>query len=68
MRVCDDGQGMDPALLSGQGREGHFGLPGMKERAAVVGGSLTVLSELRVGTQVELTIPANIAYATVVAR
>ena len=33
LRVRDDGKGIDPAVLSGQGREGHFGLPGMRERA-----------------------------------
>ena len=33
MRVRDDGKGIDQAILSGHGREGHFGLPGMRERA-----------------------------------
>ena len=68
LRVSDDGKGMAPALLSGPGREGHFGLAGMKERAVVAGGSLSVRSELGAGTHVELTIPANIAYETLVAR
>jgi signal transduction histidine kinase len=63
MRVRDDGKGIDPAVLSGQGREGHFGLPGMRERAIAIGGKLAVWSELETGTEVELRIPAEAAYA-----
>jgi nitrate/nitrite-specific signal transduction histidine kinase len=33
LRVCDDGRGIDPAILEKQGRENHWGLPGMLERA-----------------------------------
>ena len=64
LRVRDDGKGIDPAVLSGQGREGHFGLPGMRERANAIGGKLVVWSELDAGTEVELRIPAGAAYAT----
>jgi signal transduction histidine kinase len=64
VRVRDDGKGIDPKLLSHDGREGHFGLRGMRERAKLVGGKLTVWSELDSGTEVELSIPANRAYAT----
>jgi signal transduction histidine kinase/ligand-binding sensor domain-containing protein len=63
LRVRDDGKGIDPAVLSGQGREGHFGLPGMRERAIAIGGKLAVWSELETGTEVELRIPAEAAYA-----
>jgi nitrate/nitrite-specific signal transduction histidine kinase len=45
-------------------RTGHFGLPGMRERAEVVGGHLDVWSQQGLGTEVELTIPAAAAYAT----
>ena len=62
IRVVDDGKGIDPTVLSG-GREGHYGLPGMRERAEVVGGKLTVWSELETGTEVDLTVPAANAYA-----
>ena len=41
---------------------GHFGLPGMRERAEIVGGRLEVWSQLDSGTQVELSIPGGIAY------
>ena len=63
-RLCvrDDGKGIDPAILSEQGREGHFGLPGMRERAAIMGANLTIWSEVDSGTEVELRVPAEIAY------
>jgi signal transduction histidine kinase len=63
LRVRDDGKGIDPKVLSSDGRAGHFGLRGMRERAKLVGGKLEVWSEVDAGTEVELTIPASIAYA-----
>jgi signal transduction histidine kinase len=62
LRVRDDGKGIDPTILSGHGLEGHFGLPGMRERANAIGGKLVVWSELKAGTEVELRIPAAAAY------
>ena len=62
LRVRDDGKGIDPAVLSHHGREGHYGLPGMSERATEIGGTLTVWSELDSGTEVELTVPAAKAF------
>ena len=64
LRVRDDGKGIDLQLLGDNGREGHFGLRGMRERAKLIGGKLTVWSELDSGTEVELSIPASRAYAT----
>ena len=64
LRVRDDGQGIDPEVLANQGREGHYGLRGMPERAALIGGKLAVWSEVGAGTEVELRLPARIAYAT----
>ena len=63
-RLCirDDGKGIEPNLLVGNGRAGHFGLCGMCERAKRVGGKLTVWSELESGTEVELRIAAAHAY------
>jgi signal transduction histidine kinase/ligand-binding sensor domain-containing protein len=63
LRVRDDGKGIDPTILNGRGRPGHYGLPGMHERAKLVGGKLAVWSELNSGTEAELSIPASIAYA-----
>ena len=64
LRVRDDGKGVDPAILSSQGSEGHYGLPGMRERATLIGGKLVVWSEVDAGTEVELRVPASTAYAT----
>jgi signal transduction histidine kinase len=50
-------------LLEGDGRGGHFGSAGMRERAKVAGGKLTVRTKLDCGTEIELTIPASLAYA-----
>jgi ligand-binding sensor domain-containing protein/anti-sigma regulatory factor (Ser/Thr protein kinase) len=63
LRVRDDGRGIDPAVLSGEGKEGHYGLRGMRERAVLVGGNLTVWSEVDAGSELELCIPASAAYA-----
>ncbi|MGC2617101.1 MAG: ATP-binding protein [Terracidiphilus sp.] len=63
LRVRDDGEGIDPAVLSGQGREGHFGLLAMRERADSIGDRLVVWSEPKAGPEVELRIPADTAYA-----
>jgi signal transduction histidine kinase len=62
LRVRDDGKGIDPEVLDGQARAGHFGLPGMRERAELIGGDLEVWSQRQSGTEVELTIRAAIAY------
>ena len=63
MRVRDNGRGIDPKVLDAGGRVGHYGLPGMHERAKLVGAEMTVWSELESGTEAELTIPAAIIYA-----
>ncbi len=40
LRVADDGRGFDPDAV----RDGHYGLIGMRERAALLGGCLTIES------------------------
>ena len=60
--VRDNGKGMDPNVLEHHGRAGHWGLPGMYERAAGIGARLDVWSEAGAGTEVRLTVPAAIAY------
>jgi len=62
LRVRDDGKGIGPEVLRGDGREGHYGLSGMKERAKLVGAKLTIWSEVDSGTEIELIIPASRAY------
>jgi nitrate/nitrite-specific signal transduction histidine kinase len=68
LRVRDDGKGIDPKLLNEDGRAGHYGLEGMRERAKLMGGKLAVWSELDSGTEVELRIPASRAYEIPPAR
>lgn len=65
LRVRDDGTGIDAAVLDGRGVSGHWGLPGMRERAELIGGTLDVRGRLGAGTEVELSLPASKAYATV---
>jgi signal transduction histidine kinase len=60
--VRDDGKGMDGETIKRQHAAGHFGLPGMRERAAVVRGRLDVRSAVGAGSEVELRVPGAIAY------
>ncbi len=62
LRVRDDGKGIDPKVIHAGGRAGHHDLPGMHERANMVGGKLSFWSELNSGTEVEMTIPSSHAY------
>ena len=59
--VRDNGCGIAPQVLR-SGREGHWGLSGMRERAEEIGARLRVLSGAGVGTEVELLIPGDIAF------
>jgi signal transduction histidine kinase/ligand-binding sensor domain-containing protein len=63
LRIADDGRGIDETVLSAGGRAGHHGLPGMSERAKLAGGKLSVWSRPGSGTEIELTVPASIAYS-----
>lgn len=63
LRIRDDGKGIDPHLLDA-GRDGHWGLPGMRERAQQIGAELDMWSEMGAGTEIELRIPGPIAYGT----
>ncbi len=62
LRVRDDGKGIQPEVLRGDGRERHYGLHGMRERAKLAGGELTIWSEVDSGTEIELIIAASRAY------
>jgi signal transduction histidine kinase len=59
--VRDDGCGIDPQLLH-KGREGHWGLSGMRTRSESIGASLKLRSRVGSGTEVELTVPSAIAF------
>ena len=54
VRVADDGAGFDPAA---EKPGGHYGLLGMRERARLAGGTLSVTSQPGAGTAIELRLP-----------
>ncbi|MEI9980419.1 MAG: two-component regulator propeller domain-containing protein [Edaphobacter sp.] len=62
LRLRDDGKGIDPKVLGESSRPGHWGLPGVRERAQRIGSQLSFWSQAGAGTEVELTVPAAIAY------
>ena len=59
--ITDNGCGIDPLVLQ-SGREGHWGLPGMRERAESIGAQLHVRSRASAGTEVELLVPGRVAF------
>jgi signal transduction histidine kinase len=59
--VRDNGRGIDPEVLT-SGRDGHWGLSGMRERAERIGARLHVMSSAFTGTEIELSVPGNIAF------
>ena len=61
LRVNDDGIGMKAAVLA-DGKEGHFGLQGMRERAERIGSKLTLVSSASSGTQITLVVPGNVVF------
>jgi signal transduction histidine kinase len=61
LRVRDNGIGIDPAIAD-KGKDGHFGLQGMRERAARIGGKLMLRSSSSFGTEVRLMVPGGIIF------
>jgi len=62
LRVRDNGSGIDEEILN-RGLKGHWGLSGMRERAQNIGGQLSIWSNPGAGTEIELKMPAKVAYA-----
>jgi signal transduction histidine kinase len=60
--VRDDGRGIDAKVVK-NGREGHWGLSGMREREAAIHGRLRILSKVDAGTEVEIVVPRIYASA-----
>jgi signal transduction histidine kinase/ligand-binding sensor domain-containing protein len=60
--VRDDGVGIPADILAAGERPGHFGLPGMRERARQLSGSLTLKARPEGGTEVRLSVPARVAF------
>ena len=58
LRVSDNGIGIDP-MVADKGRDGHFGLHGMRERAARIGGKFTLVSSQGSGTKIVLVVPGS---------
>lgn len=54
--VRDNGSGIDPGMLE-SGRNSHWGLVGMRERAKNIGAQLQMWSRKGLGTEVELSLP-----------
>ena len=61
VRVRDNGCGINQEILS-SGREGHWGVSGMRERARNVGAHLSIWSNPGAGTEIDLKVPAKVAY------
>ncbi len=59
--IGDNGVGIPESVING-GSDGHYGLQGMRERAARIGGKLRIVSSADSGTEVRLVIPGSIAY------
>jgi ligand-binding sensor domain-containing protein/signal transduction histidine kinase len=58
LSVRDDGRGFDHSLAA-NGRAGHFGLIGMRERAEQIGGTLSIRSQEGSGTEVVADVPVS---------
>jgi ligand-binding sensor domain-containing protein/signal transduction histidine kinase len=61
--VRDDGQGIDPKILQ-SGRDGHWGLSVMRERADRIGARFRVMSSATAGTEVEISVAGSVAFQT----
>jgi signal transduction histidine kinase/ligand-binding sensor domain-containing protein len=66
--VRDDGKGIDPTVVKEGGRPGHWGLPGVGERAKQIRAQLDFWTENRAGTEVQLSVPGAIAYKSATDR
>jgi signal transduction histidine kinase len=59
LRLCDDGQGFDPIILQDlvPGREGGYGLEGVRERLELIGGHFQLQSSPGAGTRLRASVP-----------
>jgi len=53
---------MDEPALRASAKPGHWGLKGMRERAESMGARFDVWSRAQAGTEIELMVPARLAY------
>ncbi len=61
IRIADDGRGIEDCLLS-EGRAGHYGLTGMRERAATIGANLHIEVPPQGGTAITLNLSERFAF------
>jgi signal transduction histidine kinase len=61
LRIADDGKGIVPAVVA-QGKDGHYGLQGMRERSVRIGGKLSLKTSANAGTNIELIVPGRIVF------
>jgi signal transduction histidine kinase len=59
--VRDEGSGMGDAVMR-MGVTGHYGLAGMRERAARISARISIHSAPGRGTTVQVLVPATLAY------
>jgi signal transduction histidine kinase/ligand-binding sensor domain-containing protein len=60
--VRDDGIGIEESALLETGKADHFGLVGMRERAAKISSRIEIFTRPGAGTEVQLRVPATMAY------
>jgi signal transduction histidine kinase len=63
LRIADNGVGID-SVVAERGKDGHFGLQGMRERTVRIGGKLTIVSSASSGTEIKLVVPGGIVFQT----
>jgi signal transduction histidine kinase/ligand-binding sensor domain-containing protein len=62
IEVADDGIGISPEVMGSGQREGHWGMPGMRERARQLGSNLRIQSGVGKGTRIRIVLPARRIY------
>jgi signal transduction histidine kinase len=62
LRVRDNGKGIDSTVVQNVRSAGHWGLPGVRERAEQIGSRVEIWSQAGAGTEIQLIAPAAIAY------
>jgi signal transduction histidine kinase len=61
LRISDNGEGIDAGVIE-TGKEGHYGLRGMRERAERIDAKFTLLSGRGTGTSITLVAPGRTAF------
>ncbi len=61
--IRDDGVGIASDIFASGGRQGHFGLTGMRERASEIDASFNIESRAGAGTQIRVFVPGRVAFA-----